>query len=229
MSHDDFAFEPVRGLPAALPPGESLLWQSSPRWRSLAVHVFHVRKVALYFAALVACRIGYGLANGHSWSAMLLSCGVLIALGCAAVGVLSLLAYLHAAATVYSITSRRVLLRHGVAVPITMNIPFALIDAAQLKEYADGSGDIALGLAPGHRVGYLVTWPHLRSGHLTRPQPSFRALRDAREAAGILGTALAADAGAGVGAGVVADMAARVESGIPRAAMAAARRRTAAA
>ena len=32
MSHDDFAFEPRRGLPAVLPDGERLLWQGSPRW-----------------------------------------------------------------------------------------------------------------------------------------------------------------------------------------------------
>ena len=30
MSHDDFKFEPVRGLPEALPEGEHILWQGSP-------------------------------------------------------------------------------------------------------------------------------------------------------------------------------------------------------
>ena len=30
MDHDDFHFEPVRGLPEALPPGELILWQGSP-------------------------------------------------------------------------------------------------------------------------------------------------------------------------------------------------------
>ena len=53
MRHDDFEFEPVRGLPAMLPPGERLLWQGNPAWRSLAIRAYHVRKVALYFAVLV--------------------------------------------------------------------------------------------------------------------------------------------------------------------------------
>lgn len=190
MNHDDFAFEPIRGLPASLPEGEALLWQGVPQWRSLAVRGYHVRKVAVYFAALALCRVGFGIGSGHSASAILVSCAFLLALGAVAIGVLSLLAYLNGASTVYSITSRRVLLRHGIAVPLTMNIPFALIEGAALKTYPDGTGEIALSLPAEQRVGYLVTWPHLRPGHITRPQPSFRALRDAQRAAQILGSSL---------------------------------------
>lgn len=190
MNHDDFAFEPIRGLPAELPQGEELLWQGSPRWQSLAVRGFHVRKVAVYFLALVFCRIGFGLANGHTSLAILSSCAFLLGLGAVAIAVLSLLAYLSGRSTVYSITNRRVLLRHGIAVPMTMNIPFTLIESAGVKTYADGTGEIALKLLPDQRVGYLITWPHLRPGHMTQPQPSFRALRDAVQAADILGAAL---------------------------------------
>lgn len=197
MSHDDFAFEPIRGIPAALPAGETLLWQGAPRWGTLAVRGYHIRKVALYFAALGLCRIGFGLGNGQTWPAMLVSCAFLLALGGVAIGVLSLLAYLNARSTVYSITNRRVLLRHGIAVPLTMNVPFALIESADLKTLGDGVGEISLRLLRGQRIGYLINWPHVRPGHITRPEPSFRALADAQRAADILGAALAADAGPG--------------------------------
>jgi hypothetical protein len=190
VTHDDFAFEPIRGLPALLPAGETLLWQGAPRWQALAVRGYHVRKVALYFLALAILRIGFGIANAHAWPSILLSCGFLLALGSVAIGVLSLLAYLSARSTVYSITSRRVLLRHGIAVPMTMNIPFTLIESAGLKTYRDGTGEIALSLPKEQRVGYLITWPHLRPGHITRPQPSFRALADARAAADTIAAAL---------------------------------------
>lgn len=195
MSHDDFAFEPVPGLPAALPQGERLLWQGSPQWGSLAVRAYHVRKVAVYFGALVVWRIGVGVYNGHALADIGVSCAFLIVLGGIAVGVLTLLAYFNARSTVYSITSRRVLLRHGVAVPLTMNVPFRLIDDAALKTFGDHTGDIALRLPDQERIGYLITWPHLRPGKITRPQPSLRALGDAQEAAGILAAALAVDAG----------------------------------
>jgi Bacterial PH domain len=193
MNHDDFAFEPIRGLPAELPPGETLLWQGSPRWQSLAVRAFHVRKVAVYFMALVFFRIGFGLLNGHTASAILSSCAILLAMSAVAIAVLSLLAYLSGRSTVYSITSRRVLLRHGIAVPMTMNIPFTLIESAAVTAYSDGTGEIALKLLAEQRVGYLITWPHLRPAHMTQPQPSFRALIDAKQAAEILGSALVID------------------------------------
>jgi hypothetical protein len=195
MSHDDFEFEPLRGLPAMLPPGERLLWQGSPNWKSLAIRAYHVRKVALYFVALVLWRIGAGLSEGHSAAAVALSCVFLLTLGGVAIGVLSLLAYLSGRAAVYSITSRRVLLRHGVAVPMTMNLPFKAIESARLKTFSDRTGDIAMAVVKEQRVGYLITWPHLRPGFITRPQPSLRALPDAGRAAEILAAALAADAG----------------------------------
>ena len=194
MSHDDFAFEPAPGLPAALPAGEKLLWQGIPRWRSLAVRAYHVRKVALYFAALILWDVLFGIAKSHPPRDILVSCGLLVAFGSIAIGVLSALAYFTSRSTVYSITSRRVLMRHGIAVPLTMNIPFNSIDGAAVRLFANGTGDIALQVAKQQRVAYLITWPHLRPGHLTRPQPSLRALSDAQHAAALLAEALAADA-----------------------------------
>jgi len=195
MSHDDFDFEPVRGLPAELPKGERLLWQGVPDWKSLALRAYHVRKVAAYFALLVAWRVGVGLYKGDAMADIRISCLLLVTFGVIAMGVLSVLAYLNARSTVYSITSRRVILRHGVAVPLTMNIPFKLIDSADLKTFGDATGDIALGLPATERMGYLITWPHLRPGKITRPQPSFRCLKDGVQAAQVLSAALAAESG----------------------------------
>jgi hypothetical protein len=193
MSHDDFDFEPIRGLPAELPPGEKLLWQGSPRWQSLVVRAYHVRKVAIYFAVLVAWRIAVGISNQHTPAAIAASCVFLLVLGGVAIGVLSLLGYLNARSTVYSITSRRVLLRHGVAVPLTMNIPFKMIEAADLRSFADGTGDISLRVAREQRIGYLITWPHLRQGQISYPAPSLRSLPDAARAASLLASALAVE------------------------------------
>jgi hypothetical protein len=89
-----------------------------------------------------------------------------------------------------------VLLRHGVAVPLTMDVPFTLVDNVAFSGFPNGTGDIAITVPPQHRVGYLITWPHVRPGEFTRPQPSFRALTDGHAAADILSKALAAQAGA---------------------------------
>ena len=204
MTHDDFAFEPAPGLPAPLPSGESLLWQGTPAWRALAVRAYHVRKVALYFLALVAWRVSVGLTHSDPPRDVLVSCALLVALGGIAVAVLTALAYFTSRSTIYSITTRRVLLRHGIAVPLTMNIPLRMVDAAALKQFSNGIGDIALTVPKNHRVGYLITWPHLRPGHITRPQPSFRTIPDAARAADILGRALAVEASSSNPLGVAA-------------------------
>jgi len=191
MSHDDFDFEPVRGIPAMLPPGETLLWQGEPDWKSLAVRAFHVRKVAVYFAVLILWRLAVGFRADHDWAAMGVSCLLLVTMGSIALGVLTLLAYLNARSTVYSITNRRVLLRHGVAVPLTMNIPLPLINQASLTTFLNGTGEISLALSKKDRVGYLIGWPHLRPGKYAYPEPCLRALRNPGEAALVIGNALA--------------------------------------
>jgi putative photosynthetic complex assembly protein len=194
MSHDDFAFEPSPGLPAPLPKGESLLWQGTPDWKSLAIHAYHVRKVALYFLALMVWRVAYGAIQGNPLHDVLVSCTLLAVFGTLGVALLAMLAYFTARSTIYSVTSRRVLMRHGIAVPLTMNIPLTTIHGAAVKLYADGKGDIALATATDQRIGYLITWPHLRPGHVTRPQPSLRSIPDAARAAELLANALAAEA-----------------------------------
>ena len=64
MSQDDLGFEPIRGLPDRLPPGETLLWQGEPQFRSMALRVFHARKVAIYFALLALYRLVGALHDG---------------------------------------------------------------------------------------------------------------------------------------------------------------------
>ena len=43
-------WEAAPGLPSTLPDGEAIVWQGTPDWKQLAVHAFHVRKIAIYFA-----------------------------------------------------------------------------------------------------------------------------------------------------------------------------------
>ena len=62
----------------------------------------------------------------------------------------------------------RVLLRHGVAVPVTLNIPLSFIECADLRRFGDRTGDISLRIARGPRIGYVLTWPHLRPGRISR-------------------------------------------------------------
>jgi hypothetical protein len=55
-NHDDYATEPVRGLPATLPRGEFVLWQGTPSWRAFARQVFHTRAIAILVAMAALAR-----------------------------------------------------------------------------------------------------------------------------------------------------------------------------
>lgn len=195
MSHHDYDFEPVRGLPQNLPAGEALLWQGSPEWRGVARHVFHVKKMGCYFGVLLLADVAHSMATGQSTLQALVGSRGPFVCACLALAVALTLAWLSARTTVYTVTSRRVVIRHGIALPMSINIPFSTVDAAEFKVRRDGSGDIAMKLVRGQRLGYFLTWPHVRRWHLLQPQPSIRAIADVSSVAGVLGSALAAAAG----------------------------------
>lgn len=176
--------------PEAMHAGERLLWRGRPRWQSLAVHAFHARKVALYFGVLALWRLAEAVAAGNSAGAPLEAAWTLVP-GALAVALLTGLAWASARCADYRITDRRVVLRLGVAVPMTVAVPLSVVDAAALKEHRDGSGDIPLRLTAGQRASYVVLWPHVRPWRITRPEPMLRGIADADQVATVLAAALA--------------------------------------
>lgn len=195
MSHDDFAFEPIPGLPALPPEGETVLWQGAPDWRGLAWRAFHLREVGFYFAALVAAQPVLALMQGTPVVASLLPMLWIGMAGCVASAVLGTLAWLSARGTVYTITSRRLVMRFGIALPMTINLPFSVIGEAGLRLRRGGTGDIPVGIVAGERVSYIVLWPHVRPWRLSRPAPMLRNVPEAARVADILARALAAHVG----------------------------------
>jgi hypothetical protein len=188
----DFDFEPVRGLPDQLPKGERILWQGAPSWRDLAVNAFHARKVIVYFAILGVVQAAAQLASGSALDDALRPFLWLMPMGLAAAAILAALAYLSARTTVYTITDKRLVFRIGMALPITLNLPFRLVDQASLRLFANGTGDIPVVLHEGNKFAYLVLWPHAKRWEFARPQPMMRSVPDAEAVARLLAQALAA-------------------------------------
>lgn len=188
----EYDFEPVRGLPERLPPGEEMLWQGAPRWTALARRAFHVWKIAFYFGLIVLWRVAADLSTGENPATVVAGALWILLLALLAIGALALLAFAMARSTVYTITSRRVVMRFGVALPMIVNFPFAQIRSAQMKSYPDDTGDLPLVLAESARVSYLVMWPHVRPWHFARPQPMLRAIPDVAKVAGVLSDGLTA-------------------------------------
>jgi hypothetical protein len=167
-------FEPERGLPERLPAQEHVLWQGSPDWAAMARRVFHVRKLVVYFAALVAVRLAVLMSNGASAREMAVSVLWMLILASTAIGLLALVAWLSARATVYTITDKRVVMRVGIVLTLTFNIPFKTVLAAGLRLDARGFGDIPLTLGSDDHIAWLHLWPHVRPWRLAQPEPMLR-------------------------------------------------------
>lgn len=187
----EHGFEKVRGLPSDLPPGEQLLWQGAPQMSSLAVHAFHVRKVAVYLLLLIAIN-GFAAwqesgSVGHVANTAIMP--LLMTAFC--LSLLCLLAWVSAKTTVYSLTNRRFVLRIGMALPVTINLPFKLIHSANLRVLSDGTGDLPLELVAGERIDYLMLWPHARRWYLRHPQPTLRSIAEPERVAELLRHAVA--------------------------------------
>jgi hypothetical protein len=188
-------FEAALGLPEPLPAGEKILWQGAPSWTAMAKHVFRLQWLTVYFAVIVVLQIASvsssegGLAEG--WSSVALA--VFLAL----VGLLlvGLLAYWSATTTVYTLTNRRIVMRVGIVLTVTFNLPYKTLRSADLKLYKDGTGDIPMQIATGDKIAFFHLWPHVRPWRLAKPEPMMRCIPEAKQVAVLLTEAWMASTG----------------------------------
>ncbi len=192
MKHDIKQFEAsqLKELPAPLPDGERVIWQGRPTVQGLALRAFHVREVPLYFGAFLVWRLWSNWSVGAPLADIVWTITATVVPAVISVAVLTGLAWLFARACCYTITSKRVLLQFGVALPMTMNIPLSKIAGAAVKIYRDGTGDIPLALADKERVSHLLLWPHVRPWKLIVSQPMLRSVPDAAAVAAKMQEAL---------------------------------------
>lgn len=206
--HDDF--EPQHGLPERLPASERLLWQGSPEASMVWRRIFHGTTFSFYFAVLLAWQVAGLLADGAATAEALRIAARVAPLYAIALGLLAIAAWLTARTTVYTLTERRVVMRIGIVLTVSYNLPLRCIDAAHLRPLARGVGDIALELKPATRIAFLHLWPHTRPWYVKRTQPMLRCLAGAAGVAEQLVAAWAQVNGRALPSGAPADMRAKV-------------------
>lgn len=189
---NEYEIEPVKGLPEELPAGERMTWQGSPDWWSMARRTFRIQQFGLYFAVLIGAHQVFHYSGGGDVGGGMISLAWQTGLGLVTLGILSGLAWLYSRSTVYTMTSKRVVLRFGVAIPMMINLPFDRMHSADLRAFSDGSGDIALRLEDGERISYWALWPHARPWNMSPVVPMLRNVPDARRVAGELAAGVAA-------------------------------------
>ncbi|MDJ0614924.1 MAG: photosynthetic complex putative assembly protein PuhB [Rhizobiaceae bacterium] len=190
MSHDDFATEPIPGLPAHLPEGEQLVWQGAPDARAFARSVLHERKILAYFGIVAVWKFATTLYDGGTAFQATISASFMVIAALVVFAIIRWYANAVAKTTVYTITDKRVVMRFGIALPVTFNYPFAQVRGANLVETFDDHGNITLELAEHSKLSWAILWPHARPWKLTKPEPAMRSVSNLKDTAKVLSAQL---------------------------------------
>ncbi|MEO0730515.1 MAG: photosynthetic complex putative assembly protein PuhB, partial [Pseudomonadota bacterium] len=175
-NEDDFSFETPEGLPEAPPEGERILWTGMPSARDLGVRMFAVKWIAAFAIVLAVSSFFSPLHANATLIQHAMIATSLLAAGALAIGFALFWGWLVAINTRYTITNERVVIRHGVTMPMSINVPFAKIATASSKVRRDGSGDVSVALLDGNRVSWFAIYPHNRSWTWQGTQPAFRSI-----------------------------------------------------
>ncbi|NNE53217.1 MAG: PH domain-containing protein [Sulfitobacter sp.] len=188
MHHDDFKFEPVPGLPEALPKDEHILWQGRPDSLRLAKDAWKLNWVLAYFVFLAVARVAASAQSVPLTTAM--GHGIpLLLTGMLAGAILIVMATVQARSTIYTLTNKRVAMRIGAALTMTLNLPYTQIRNAELMLHRSGKGTIAFELLDDTRFSYLMTWPHTRPWRFAQTQPALRSIPNAKAIAALFAEA----------------------------------------
>jgi hypothetical protein len=110
----------------------------------------------------------------------------MLALSALAVGLVSFIAWMTARTTVYTLTDRRIVMRIGIVLTLSLNLPLRRVERADLMLHSGTVGDVAVRLLGPDRIAYLQLWPHARPWRFKRPEPSLLSVPDAQAVARLL-------------------------------------------
>ena len=93
------------------------------------------------------------------------------------------LAWMTARTTVYTVTNKRIVMRLGIVLTVTFNLPLKRIAAADVRSLDEGFGDISLALQGDDRIAWVHLWPSVRPWRINKPEPTLRAIADVQTVA----------------------------------------------
>ena len=177
MNGHTHEFEPTFGFPESLPTSEKVLWQGSPCAWLIARRIFFLPHLFFYFL-IFSCLALIFNSDVLTLKDLFVKFLSYISLGMVAIFILLAISFLISSTALYSITDKRVVMRIGIVLNLSLNIPFSKIETAELKAYPDKSGDISLNLVPDNKIAYLHLWPHCRPWFFSSPRPRLSCLKD---------------------------------------------------
>lgn len=191
-NEDDFAFETPEGLPEPPPEGERILWTGAPKAGELGHRLFATKWIGGIAVLLAVSSLFSPLHANATVGQHAMIVVMLLLAGALGIGFAMFWGWLVAINTRYTITNERIVIRHGVTMPMSINVPFAKIATASTKVRGDASGDVSVALLDGNRVSWFAAYPHTRPWTWQGVQPAFRCVPEAGNVARLLHDALVA-------------------------------------
>lgn len=179
----EYEFEPQFGLPERLPSDEFIVWQGSPDIGALAASAFHIKKLVVYFILLIVACAWPALEAQAGAMAVLQAIKWIAPLSLLGLASVWLMAYMTSRATVYTLTNKRVVMRLGIVLTVTFNLPLKQIASSDVRLLEAGFGDITLALQGSDRIAWVHLWPSVRPWRISKPEPTLRAIADVQEVA----------------------------------------------
>ena len=176
-------FEPQFGLPERLPQDEFIVWQGSPDVGALVASAFHIKKLVIYFLLLIVACAWPALETQAGAMAVLQAIKWIAPLSLLGLASVWLMAYMTSRATVYTLTNKRVVMRLGIVLTVTFNLPLKQIASSDVRLLESGFGDITLALQGSDRIAWVHLWPSVRPWRISKPEPTLRAISDVQEVA----------------------------------------------
>lgn len=185
-------FEAQPGLPEPLPNNEQIIWQGGPNLKAFAMHAFHLHWFAMYFGVMVLLKAITVSQSVGGWSEEWPGFVWALGLSVSALVMIGLMAYWSVNTTMYTLTNRRLVMRIGIVLTITFNLPLKRLAQAGVHIYKDGSADIPIKLNPHDKIPFLHLWPHARAWKLAHPEPMIRCVADGARVSKLFADAWAA-------------------------------------
>jgi hypothetical protein len=93
--------------------------------------------------------------------------------------------------TLYTLTDRRIVMRIGIVLNMTFNLPLKKIQGAGVHIGANGIGDIPLKLDLSTKIALFHLWPHAKPGAWANAEPMLRCISESQMVGALLSEAWA--------------------------------------
>ena len=166
---------PPKDILGAIPENEDIIWYGRPELRRFCLSALGLRYLLLYLLIVALFNLSSNFGNFSFFIYLEIMVPYIISCFLATV-LLVIIGISQVMPTVYVITSKRIIIRSGMALIFMLNVPFDKIANIDKQIFKDGCGNISFKLINNKRVPFFASWPSVRPWYFNNPEPTFRCI-----------------------------------------------------